>query len=345
MKPQALADLAEQLGAGPGEAHWRAAAHAAYYAVYHLMIRRLELSTAPRGMLGTHRIVRDELPRQPVAVDLQLRAAKRLWDSLYSSRIAADYLIDEAFAQSRAPERGDGKGGVRGTVDQLISPQDAMTFDRDGARRFAAALDRDSLRAIEAALSALPPDRAGIRLKGLAALDPHLAVSGAIGAVAASALGARARPVRAILFDKTPGANWKVGWHQDRSIAVRQRVEVPGYGPWSRKAGLPHVAPPFELLADMVTLRAHLDAVDADNAPLLIARGSHRLGRVAEADIDAAVERCGSFVCLAEAGDIWLYATPILHASEPAAWPRRRRVLQVDSCARDLPGGLEWAGA
>jgi hypothetical protein len=102
MNPQALADLAQELGAGPGEAHWRAAAHVTYYAVYHLMIRRLELSTAPGGMLGTHRIVRDELLRQPVAVDQQLRAAKRLWDSLYSSRLAADYLVDEEFAQSRA---------------------------------------------------------------------------------------------------------------------------------------------------------------------------------------------------------------------------------------------------
>lgn len=219
-----------------------------------------------------------------------------------------------------------------------------MAFARDGAQRFAAALDRGTLRALEAALSDLPPDKAGIRLKGMAALGPHLATGGAIGAVAASVQGPRARPVRAILFDKTPRANWKVGWHQDRTIAVRQRAEVEGYGPWSRKAGLTHVAPPFELLADMVTLRVHLDPVDAANAPLLIAPGSHRLGRVAEPDIDAAVESCGTFVCLAAAGDIWLYATPILHASEPAASPRRRRVLQVDYCGRDLPGGLEWLG-
>lgn len=102
MNPPTLAELAQELGAGPGEAHWRAAAHAAYYAVYHLMIRRLELSTAPGGMLGTHRIVRDELLRQPVAADQQLRTAKRLWDSLYSSRIAADYIVDEDFAHSRA---------------------------------------------------------------------------------------------------------------------------------------------------------------------------------------------------------------------------------------------------
>jgi hypothetical protein len=36
-------------------------------------------------------------------------------------------------------------------------------------------------------------------------------------------LGSDARPVRGLLFDKTPGANWKVAWHQDLSIAVRRR--------------------------------------------------------------------------------------------------------------------------
>ena len=56
------------------------------------------------------------------------------------------------------------------------------------------------------------------------------------------------------------------------------------------------------------------------------------------------MERCGTAVCEAEAGDVWLYATPILHASEAAKVPTRRRVLQVDYAAGDLPGGLEWAG-
>ena len=94
----------------------------------------------------------------------------------------------------------------------------------------------------------------------------------------------------------------------------------------------------------MVTLRVHLDDVTPDNAPLLIAPGSHRLGRRAEARIEEAVRACGTLACTAAAGDIWLYATPILHASRAAARPRRRRVLQLDYAARELPGGLEWLG-
>ena len=94
----------------------------------------------------------------------------------------------------------------------------------------------------------------------------------------------------------------------------------------------------------MVTLRAHLDDVPASNAPLLIAPGTHRLGQIAVADVDATVRRYGQMMCLARAGDVWLYATPILHASEAPTTPTRRRVLQVDYAACDLPGGLEWLG-
>jgi len=105
-----------------------------------------------------------------------------------------------------------------------------------------------------------------------------------------------------------------------------------------------HVAPPFELLERMVTVRAHIDDVPATNAPLLIARGSHRLGRIAVGDVERVVRNCGTIACLAEAGDIWLYSTPILHASEAASNPGRRRVLQVDFAAETLAGGLEWLG-
>src|SRR4030095_8642618 len=68
--------------------------------------------------------------------------------------------------------------------------------------------------------------------------------------------------------------------HQDRAIAVKQHVPVDGFGTWSVKSGMLHVEPPFELLSGMVTLRVHIDPVPAGNAPLLIAPGSHKLGRV-----------------------------------------------------------------
>jgi ectoine hydroxylase-related dioxygenase (phytanoyl-CoA dioxygenase family) len=121
-------------------------------------------------------------------------------------------------------------------------------------------------------------------------------------------------------------------------------VETEGFGPWTLKNGIHHVEPPLDLLAAMVTLRVHLDDAPPDNAPLLIAPGSHRLGRITEAEIDGAVRACGVASCTAKAGDIWLYATPILHASRAAAQPDRRHVLQLDYAAGDLPGSLQWLG-
>jgi Phytanoyl-CoA dioxygenase (PhyH) len=219
-----------------------------------------------------------------------------------------------------------------------------LTLTRDGAQWHQKVLDGEALDTLKEALSGLPADRAGVRLHGISALGAYLMTDGAVGAIATKVLGELAQPVRAVLFDKTARANWKLGWHQDRTIVVRRRIDVVGYGPWSMKAGLRHVAPPFDLLEDMVTLRVHLDRTAIDNAPLLIATGSHRLGRIFEADIGRAVQECATFICTAEAGDVWLYATPILHASDAAVSPTRRRVLQVDYCARDLPDGLEWLG-
>ena len=37
--------------------------------------------------------------------------------------------------------------------------------------------------------------------------------------------------VRSILFDKTVESNWLVPWHQDRTIAVNQRIDISGFGP------------------------------------------------------------------------------------------------------------------
>ncbi|CAN5683255.1 hypothetical protein BH10PSE6_BH10PSE6_26020 [soil metagenome] len=194
------------------------------------------------------------------------------------------------------------------------------------------------------ALANIPIERAGARLRGVDGLDGLLDARGCIGAVAANHIGAAARPVRALLFNKSAANNWSLGWHQDRTIAVIDRREVESFGPWTIKAGIVHVEPPAALQAAMITLRVHLDVVDTTNSPLLVAPGSHRLGRIQQADIAAVVRRCGIASCVAAAGDIWAYSTPILHASEAAAMPGSRRVLQVDYATGHLPGDLQWLG-
>ena len=221
---------------------------------------------------------------------------------------------------------------------------EALNFADHGAVLFRAALSPGQLREIDAVFAMLTAKRPGLRLHGVPGLRPFLAADSPASEVAASALGSKCRPVRALLFDKSAEKNWALGWHQDRTIAVKERIDVSGFGPWTLKDGMVHVEPPFELLAGMATLRVHLDSVPASNAPLLIAPGSHKVGRIPDSRIAELTKKCGVVACLAEAGDIWLYATPILHASKVASLPSHRRVLQVDYSVGELPGGLEWLG-
>src|SRR5688572_28118694 len=68
-----------------------------------------------------------------------------------------------------------------------------------------------------------------------------LAAEGPPSHLARAILGNAARPVKVTVFDKTPAANWKVPWHQDLTIAVRERRKAEGFGPWTVKDGIPHV--------------------------------------------------------------------------------------------------------
>jgi hypothetical protein len=219
----------------------------------------------------------------------------------------------------------------------------SLTLREHGAQWLPGAVVRD-LDSLRMAVASLPKDQAGIRLRGVTALEPFIEPNGSIGIIAAAFLGSESRAVRAILFDKTEATNWSLAWHQDRTICVKRRIDVEGFEPWTIKDGLQHVAPPFDILSRMVTMRVHLDDVPETNAPLLIAPGSHTEGLVRIDAVPAVVQRCGVQTCIAAAGDVWIYATPILHASAAATAPAHRKVLQIDFAAEDLPGGLEWAG-
>ena len=148
--------------------------------------------------------------------------------------------------------------------------------------------------------------------------------------------------VRAIYFNKSPATNWLVAWHQDLTLALRARVEVPGFGPWSVKDGIPHVQPPVELLARMITIRLHLDAADESNGALRVLPGSHRAGRLSAEDILAWRDREPAWVCTAEAGDALLMRPLLLHASGRSRSARHRRVLHIEYAGFALPTELHW---
>jgi hypothetical protein len=149
-------------------------------------------------------------------------------------------------------------------------------------------------------------------------------------------------PVRAILFDKTGEANWTVPWHQDRSIAVRERIDAPGFGPWSIKSGIPHVQPPVNVLRQMVTLRLHLDPCGPDNGPLRVVPGTHE--RILDQhEIESCVKSRPIFSVAASAGGLLIMRPLLLHASSPTTIGSHRRVIHIEFGPARLPGGVEWA--
>jgi hypothetical protein len=149
-------------------------------------------------------------------------------------------------------------------------------------------------------------------------------------------------PVRAIYFDKSPEANWSVPWHQDLAIAVRARVDVPGFGPWSTKERIPHVQPPAEVLEQMLTVRLHLDDADESNGALRVLPRSHRMGRHSPERIQELRAQREDFVCAVAAGGALLMRPLLLHASGRSTSTRSRRVLHIEYAASALPSGLEW---
>lgn len=169
--------------------------------------------------------------------------------------------------------------------------------------------------------------------------------------VAYQLLAADAVAVQCTLFDKTPGRNWLVTWHQDLSVPVRGHTTDAGWGGWSDKQGVRFVQPPSAWLARLLAVRLHVDPCGPDRGPLRVLPGSHRHGR-----LDAAHDReqtdpqqagrwrYGEVVCTADAGDALLMRPLILHASSRMTGPGagRRRVLHLVYAPPLLPDGLEW---
>jgi ectoine hydroxylase-related dioxygenase (phytanoyl-CoA dioxygenase family) len=185
--------------------------------------------------------------------------------------------------------------------------------------------------------------RGGVRnLLDAAPAVRELATSDAVRSVAEAVLGPHCFAVRAIFFDKTPQANWKVMWHQDLTIAVRQRSHVIGFGPWSEKEGVPHVQPPVEILERMLAVRVHLDDCGAANGPVRVLSGSHRVGRLSTDAIEHWRGQQAAVDCLVERGAILAFRPLLLHASSPAAVPGHRRVLHFEFASEELRAPLEW---
>ncbi len=145
---------------------------------------------------------------------------------------------------------------------------------------------------------------------------------------------------KGIYFDKPAQSNWLVAWHQDLMINVDRRADLPGFGPWTAKAGWVAVQPPPEVLENTVTIRLHLDDCDATNGALKVVPGSHQRGVVPAETI--ANQTATAAVCAVPAGGAMLMKPLLLHASNRSTSDRPRRVIHLEFSAAELPEGLAW---
>ncbi len=228
-------------------------------------------------------------------------------------------------------------------------------FERDGFAIVGKVLEPPEVDGLIAAVEAIPAggpalERGGRVYASRNLLDTvpavrTLAGSESIRQLVEEVLGPRAFVVRGLLFDKTSEANWTVPWHQDLSIAVKRRTEAVGYGPWTIKAGIPHVQPPIAVLEAMLTVRIQLDDGTLARGPLRVVPGSHRVGRLGVQATRDWLERVGPLACPVPSGGALVMRPLLLHASSPMEQTdgcRHRRVIHLEFAAGPLPGGVQW---
>lgn len=226
--------------------------------------------------------------------------------------------------------------------------QKLTDFERDGFVVFKAVVPAPQIEQLTDSIEETRTEKAAPGLRNLlnrCSSIKTFANSGVVFRIAQEILGVTPLPVRAILFDKTPAANWYVTWHQDLSIPVKNKVESVGFGPWSTKDGILHVQPPASILEQMVSLRIHLDTCSEANGAIKFIPGSHHAGILELDQLGHLRDNQVPVFCPAERGDIIAMRPLILHSSSTAETPDHRRVLHLEYAGTSLPSGLEWAEA
>ena len=192
--------------------------------------------------------------------------------------------------------------------------------------------------------TAVSRSRAGIRHlmadSNVAAFanDPRLL------AVASDVLGAQAFAFRATLFDKSSDSNWKVTWHQDTALPLKERREVPGWGPWSIKENIHYAHATTAALEKIIALRIHLDDSTERNGPLRVIPATHNLGVLPDEEVALIASRSAGITTTASRGSVLAMRPLLIHASSKSDEGLARRVLHIEYVTSViLDGGLRLA--
>jgi len=155
---------------------------------------------------------------------------------------------------------------------------------------------------------------------------------------------AGAMPFRATLFEKSVRANWLVAWHQDTALPLRERHEVPDWGPWSVKDGVNYAHAPGTVLSHVVALRVHLDDSAKENGSLRVLPGTHSHGVLTDEQIRGLAAEVPPEECLVPCGGILVMRPLLVHSSSKARNKNPRRVLHIEyATSLAIADGLELA--
>ncbi|HYT88679.1 MAG TPA: phytanoyl-CoA dioxygenase family protein [Gemmataceae bacterium] len=220
-------------------------------------------------------------------------------------------------------------------LPEVFSPQEVETIRHDLTATLAAGAQGEA--AIHGETGGLYAARNVLALWPGAA---HVWRQSRLLAILAELLGRAFGLVRVLFFDKPPDQSWALPWHKDTTIAVSDnRRPSTRFAKPTRKAGVPHVDAPVEVLQTMLTARIHLDDVTEENGPLKVIPGSHHSGKVLALGNTAPVS------VLAQCGDVLLMRPLVIHCSNRSrpGNSRHRRILHLEFAATpELPDGYTW---
>jgi hypothetical protein len=149
--------------------------------------------------------------------------------------------------------------------------------------------------------------------------------------------------VAARLLDSAGKLEPPAQWHQDRLVAVRERLDVHGYGPWSTRVGISHVEPPLSVLDQMVVLQVHLDDAAHGSHALRVVPGSHRAGKLTIEAIQHLVETEAAVTPVMSKGTLVVMRPLLLHALSAASTRSQHyRVLHIEFAPPEAITPLQW---
>jgi ectoine hydroxylase-related dioxygenase (phytanoyl-CoA dioxygenase family) len=159
-------------------------------------------------------------------------------------------------------------------------------------------------------------------------------------------LGPGAWPYRATLFDKSAEANWLVVWHQDTALPLRQKREMPGWGPWSMKGGIHYAHAPTHTLEHVLALRIHIDESGETNGPLRVIPGTHHYGVLQDDVVQRIAKDAQPVDCVVPKGGVLAMRPLLIHASSKSRNEQPRRVLHIEyASSLCVDSGIELAVA